>query len=334
MISVRVLLDSINSLGARLTTLLLTFPRSILSEHNTHRVTSKNFSSSRALAIATLLQQCIDNPYMPLLRANKKGMQAGEVLSLENTKLAEDIILSLRDASCDAVRRLAELNVHKQYANRYLEPWQWCTGIVSSTDWANLIHLRNEKSAEPNFDILASMIKSSLETSVPKELDDNDWAFPLVDGDYSTEEIRLETYDKIHKLSQNLDEVFEFLGHYDAKYQAATTDVFKFILEEVFESNAEKAVTALTSAGRCARVSYLNHESQKIDILDTIRLGCFLAEQGHFSPLEHIARPATAGEVTWKLNVDGTFERTGYVGNFYEWTQIRKLFHNENFPSR
>ncbi len=48
-ISATIVADSINSQGDRLTSLLITFPRILLSEVNTHRMLSKNTSSSRAI---------------------------------------------------------------------------------------------------------------------------------------------------------------------------------------------------------------------------------------------------------------------------------------------
>ena len=48
-IEAKIVADSINPQGDRITTYLLTFPRFILAELNTHRVFSKNSASSRAI---------------------------------------------------------------------------------------------------------------------------------------------------------------------------------------------------------------------------------------------------------------------------------------------
>jgi hypothetical protein len=47
-ISATVVADSVNTQGDRLTSLLVTFPRILLSEVNTHRMLSKNTSSGRS----------------------------------------------------------------------------------------------------------------------------------------------------------------------------------------------------------------------------------------------------------------------------------------------
>ena len=48
-ISAEIVADSLDSRGNRLTSFLITMPRIILSEINTHRMLSKNTSSSRAI---------------------------------------------------------------------------------------------------------------------------------------------------------------------------------------------------------------------------------------------------------------------------------------------
>ena len=54
-----VLLDSINPSGQRLTTFVLRFPRFVLSEFNTHRMFSRNASSSRAIPTTKTMTNAI-----------------------------------------------------------------------------------------------------------------------------------------------------------------------------------------------------------------------------------------------------------------------------------
>lgn len=67
----------------------------------------------------------------------------------------------------------------------------------------------------------------------------------------------------------------------------------------------------LVSAGRCARVSYLNHERGGIPEYD-VRLARRLIRDGHWSPFEHVAFADEAAEVS------GCF-RGG-------WRQLRKAY--------
>ena len=78
-ITAKVIADSIADGCPRLTTLQLRFPRFILPEFLTHRVFSRNASSSRAIPVERMIQDVIDDPSMPIhWGANKPGMQAGD----------------------------------------------------------------------------------------------------------------------------------------------------------------------------------------------------------------------------------------------------------------
>lgn len=71
----------------------------------------------------------------------------------------------------------------------------------------------------------------------------------------------------------------------------------------------------LISAGRCARVSFLQHDGTR-KIERDLQLGERLAGEAHWSALEHQATPAP----NW-------YERSG---NFVGWTQFRKTFQHED----
>ncbi len=75
------------------------------------------------------------------------------------------------------------------------------------------------------------------------------------------------------------------------------------------------------SVARCARVSYLNHNSKNIE--KDLELAASLEANGHWSAFEHIATP--------KYYFDrGTGHRHMQNGNFHEsWVQYRKMFKNE-----
>ncbi len=75
-ISATIVADSINSQGDRLTSLLITFPRILLSEVNTHRMLSKNTSSSRAIPFNKMVEAVQNDPFIPIAwQKDHKGMQ-------------------------------------------------------------------------------------------------------------------------------------------------------------------------------------------------------------------------------------------------------------------
>ena len=65
-ISAQVVADSVDTRGNRLTSLLVTFPRIILAETNTHRMLSKNTSSSRAIPFKKMVESVQNDPFVPI----------------------------------------------------------------------------------------------------------------------------------------------------------------------------------------------------------------------------------------------------------------------------
>src|SRR5205085_9095129 len=132
---VNVVLDSIAPNHARLTTLEVTMPRFLLAQLNTHRSFSRNAASSRAIPTAEMLERIKQQAFVPEeWGTNQRGMQAGPSLTGESAEEARKAWLACRDETIGWVERLLELGVHKQLANRLLEPFMWVTVIVSATE--------------------------------------------------------------------------------------------------------------------------------------------------------------------------------------------------------
>ena len=66
-ISAEIVADSLDERGNRITSLLITFPRIILSEINTHRMLSKNTSSSRAIPFKKMVEAVHNDPFIPIV---------------------------------------------------------------------------------------------------------------------------------------------------------------------------------------------------------------------------------------------------------------------------
>jgi len=82
MIKAQVVADSLSPYGDRLTTYVVTFPRIILAELNTHRMLSKNSASSRAIPFKKMVESVKSNPFIPLAwQKDHAGMQGTEYLS-------------------------------------------------------------------------------------------------------------------------------------------------------------------------------------------------------------------------------------------------------------
>lgn len=167
-ITAKVILDSISPAGARITTLQLMYPRFIHAEFMTHRMFSRNASSSRAIPVAKMIEQVRTNPAMPIhWGKNQPGMQANEEVTGADLITARSMWKDAANEAAESAENMMSLGLHKQVANRILEPFQHIHVIVTATEWENFFKLRLHKDAEPNIQALAVAMTEVMETSVP-----------------------------------------------------------------------------------------------------------------------------------------------------------------------
>lgn len=182
MIKTEIIADSVNPLGTRLTTWVLTYPRFIHSEFMTHRAFSKNAASSRAIPFAKMVKAVLDNPAFPEhFGGEQKGMEPaadlgrGVVADLKNDWIAA------RDYAVHVARQMHERGVHKSIPNRLLEPFAHMTVIATATEHENFFALRAHAAAEPTFQVLAfSMLEKYLH-SEPAQVGWGGWHLPFGD---------------------------------------------------------------------------------------------------------------------------------------------------------
>lgn len=183
MYAAKVLADSV-ACGVRLVTMEVTFPRFILAEFNTHRMLSRNSASSRAIPVERRIQQVVESPFIPAsFSENQKGMQADNII---NGAAYDNAVLAWvqgADAAVRIARKLLAENVHKQHANRVLEPYCWHTVVVSATEWANFFALRCHPAAQPEMQITAKLMRDAFERSTPRQLAEGEWHLPYVDAE-------------------------------------------------------------------------------------------------------------------------------------------------------
>lgn len=179
--SVEVVADSVAN-GVRLTTMVLNYHRFIHSEFMTHRMFSRNASSSRAIPVAKMLDQVENNPATPIhWGLNKPGMQADEELDKAREN---DARIIWNDAALEARNHSAhlahDLKIHKQVSNRLLEPFQFIKVVVTATEWENFFNLRLHPDAQPEIQLLAKLMKLAMDESEPNYLLHGDWHTPFV----------------------------------------------------------------------------------------------------------------------------------------------------------
>jgi hypothetical protein len=316
-ITAKIIADSVSPEGIRLTTMQLRYPKFIHGEVMTHRVFSRNASSSRAIPVERMIQDVLDDPAMPVWWGkNQAGMQALEELSNINLYEAKKRWLLARDSAVTHAHHMIAEGAHKQIVNRVLEPWCHINVVVTATEWANFFALRRHKDAQPEMHALADAMWEAREVSTPKVLHPGDWHTPYVDP--SVDITLFPTWPKEDVIPQN--------------------DWFVGCLIKC-------------SVARCARVSYLTHEGRPPNIDDDLKLYDRLvgAAPIHASPAEHQATPDDIADYSVTMTMPTENQRVAREmsasvairfahpeqhGNFIGWRQFRKTLPDENIKDR
>jgi thymidylate synthase ThyX len=289
-INAEIIADSINSKGCRLTTFILTLPRVVLAELNTHRMLSKNSASSRAIPFEKMVKMVEEDPFVPIaFQKDHKGMQGSEYYKGLELQQCVDEWLDARDSAVKSAQSFTN-SVTKQLRNRLLEPFMWHKVILSGTDFENFFRLRAHEDAEIHIAKLAELMLDAYNGNIPKKLKEGDWHIPFGDSiDYK----RLS--DDAIKLGYGEIEV---------------GDDYKF-WDRIAPELSKKIAVA-----RCARISYNNFEG-KDDYITDVKLcdRLFGSIPRHLSPTEHVAQALDSDE---------------YIGNFKGFKQYRKFFIDEN----
>lgn len=177
----KILLDSIGPSGKRITTWELRYPRFVHAELMTHRLFSRNSASSRAIPNEKLIAQVVENPAMPVFWGrNQSGMQAREELAGDELQCAIEAWIQGRDAAVALSRQLAASGLHKQIANRVIEPWMFITVIVTATEFDNWFAQRDHPDAQPEIAWIAKDMHALYLDSSPWLLPEGYWHLPFV----------------------------------------------------------------------------------------------------------------------------------------------------------
>lgn len=290
-IKANIIADSVNQFGNRLTTFVVTFPRIVLAELNTHRMFSRNSASSRAIPFKRMLEVVKTEPFIPIkFMKEHKGMQGTEFITDEDgINQATSYWLKARDEAVNWAEGLSNQGITKQVCNRLLEPFLYHTAIITASEWENFFALRAHPDAEIHIQELAHKMLDVYNQSEPKQLQAGEWHIPFGDNIGIDKPIF-----KVEMGSMRWIPVKEIDGDWVTDWR---------------EREKVKIATA-----RCARVSYLNFEG-KDDYEADIRLHDQLIANGHMSPAEHCAMSMDDSE---------------WYGNFKGWKQYRKFLQNEN----
>lgn len=250
-ISAKIIADTIGKHSGRITSLQLTMPRFILAQFNTHRMFSRSTASSRAIPVHKMIEQ-VRNDYVRPIHwgANQAGMVAEKELPIKLQELAKEIWYKAAMSAADYAEQLNAAGLHKQLANRILEPYMWAHTIVTATEWFNFFALRLADDAQPEIQALARAMKDAMDSSKPTE-------------------------SRFHLPYITMAEILEW-----QQSKGITTNEILFDAYEYF---------APISAARCARVSYLNHDQTAPVVERDLELANKLLDARHASAFEHQA---------------------------------------------
>lgn len=292
---VKIIKDSISEAGVRLTTFQLRYWRAIHAELLTHRVFSRNASSSRAIPVAKMIQQVRDDPAGPIhWGKNQPGMQASEELTGEDLSHPKSAWLRAGWMAANHAEEMMAIGAHKQIVNRLLEPFQYISVVLTATDFDNWFELRAHENAQPEIQELATLMRDRMNESTPTLLRDGEWHLPYVTA------ADLNAFGPIQT------------------YLRGGPDGMRVWNDEMLWDVARKV-----SAARCCRVSYLKHDGSASSIEEDIALCDRLAGSRpiHASPFEHQATPDRRvdddGHQYWLMPENH--------GNLRGWIQNRKL---------
>ena len=286
----KIIAHSVGITGVEMITFELEYHRMIHSEFMTHRMLSKNASSSRAIPVKKAMQHVIDHPAMPVyFGKNQSGMQANEELTEQQVSEVKEIWLDMMNSCAEGVEKLIDLKLHKQLSNRPLEAWSSIKVVCSATEWDNFFWLRLHKAAQPEIVALANEMKIALDASKSTELVHGQWHLPYVNNEIV-----------------NGKQVC-----YNEKGDVITIEQARIL-----------------SASCCAQVSYRKLDDSQ-EKAESIYKKLIESDRVHASPVEHQATPIPRFEdhpgIT-HICRDGS----KWSGNLREWIQFRKLIPNES----
>lgn len=323
--SATLLAYSVSTAGVRIATFELEYPRMILAELNTHRALSRNSASSRAIPLRKMVEQLRARP-VRFGEANPgmqdKGEDFGALVQLPTSEIVDTGIGPAempsfpvgpekaweyaKNSAVEIAEAFFDAGYHKQVYNRLVEPFQMMKTVVTATELANFLWLRDHEAADPTIEHLAKLIRECLEGEEPTELYPGEWHLPYVDTGRD----------------ESGGIVYSILGK-DG---------------EVVELDTEAAIKV--SSARSAAVSFRNVD-YGVEKSEEVYGRLVGDERKHASALEHQAMPMmpmTFGAAddqnnwniptmphTWERGVSH-MDRQGrlWSGNFRGWVQFRK----------
>ena len=322
-ISAKIIADSINPQGQRITSFILTYPRMIHGELMTHRMFSRNSASSRAIPFKKMMEMVEKDPFIPIAwQKDHRGMQGTEYFTKSDLAAAEfkeeipdtaiehltQVWLAARDNAVRHAKYANEIGLTKQICNRILEPFMWHTVLVTATEFDNFFELRCPKYQTPVSQSVEPQkswrdlteVHSNPENLERLEANKDNWVFKMQHS-LSAAEIHIQAlaeamWDTYNESKPKKLEAGEW--HIPFSDNINDDEILQKIAKKEEVSHLETAYDIYQyyaikiATARCARLSYMTFEG-KIDYEKDIDLHDQLLASHHMSPFEHCARAMT-----------------------------------------
>ena len=155
---------------AEFATFRVKLPARLDGEVRTHRQISKNAASFRAIPTDRFIDVVLTDPFIPWAWTSANPGMQGPLI--EDVDLLEELCknrLKDRDAAVASSRREQAMGVHKQEANRLVQPFAWLPYLmtVRKQHLPRLARLRTGSMAERHFQSIARVMVDLVDASTP-----------------------------------------------------------------------------------------------------------------------------------------------------------------------
>lgn len=136
LITAKVIADSINKHNSRLTTMVITYPRIIMKYLLSHRMLSLTTPISED-PLGKQIAKTRLNTFFPSHVENDSSSEVSEEIE---ERFRYEWMLGA-SVMCGIAETFDKFGIHKQIANRIMEPFQYVTTVVSATDLLNFFKI-------------------------------------------------------------------------------------------------------------------------------------------------------------------------------------------------
>ena len=323
-INCKIVADSINSFGNRIITFELIYPRIIHAEVMTHRLFSRNASSSRAVPVNKMIEAVRNNMFTPLaIQKAHKGMQGSEYFEGDELVQAKQLWIESAELALQQAEKMEKFGITKQLINRILEPYQYYKVLITATEFDNFFSLRCPAYTSDKGEVFKSR-KYFIKT---KNTSEEGFHYPCSDLGW----LKINKGQSEIHIMQLAECMWDAMNESTPKqlqageYHIPYGDTINVLGDTDFKEDVLTKIKIATA--RCARVSYttVGEDSKEIPYEKDIALHDSLIASGHMSPTEHIARAMSDEE--YESFIKGTITNNVEKG----WTGVKGIGWCNNF---